>query len=69
MNVIDSSLFDYEQLESLKCETSKSYATGPDIVSNNFPMQNTLLPTRRGRDHDQEKTSMFHFTTRTGGTD
>jgi hypothetical protein len=36
MNVIDSRLFGCERLESPGCETSKTYATGPDIVSNNF---------------------------------
>jgi hypothetical protein len=36
MNVIGSRLFGCERLESPRCETSKTYATGPDIVSNNL---------------------------------
>jgi hypothetical protein len=36
MNVIGPRLFGCERLESPGCETSKTYATSPDIVSNNF---------------------------------
>jgi hypothetical protein len=44
MNVIGSRLFGCERLESPGCETSKTYATSPDIVSNNFfPWQNARL--------------------------
>jgi hypothetical protein len=69
MNVIGSRLFGCERLESPACETRKSCSTSPDIVSNN--LHNAKTPfwfTRRWRDHDKEKTSMLHFTTRTGGT-
>jgi hypothetical protein len=68
MNVIGSRLFGCERLESPGYETRKSCSTGPDIVSNNFSNAKTpFWLTRHWRDHDKEKTSMLHFTTRTGG--
>jgi hypothetical protein len=42
MDVIGSRLFGCERLESPGCETGKSYASGPDIVSNNF--SNAKIP-------------------------